>query len=153
MSISPEANDGETVTESIVGSSRAFSDNGKDAGTASGRNGTRLGLEAIKRELLLKRSEILRQQDTQLSELFSPEKLHLADLEEMSDTTDTDSLCALVDLGSSTVEQIDAALEKIEQGNYGVCELCDRPISEERLEVLPFAALCVDCQRKKELED
>src|SRR5262245_1764842 len=117
-------------------------------------NGTRIDGERtdrIKSALHQKRSEILRQQATQLSALNSPDKHHLADLEEMaSDTTDTDSLCAIFDLGSSTMEQIDSALEKLEDGTYGTCELCEEAIHPDRLEALPFASLCVTCQRKKE---
>lgn len=105
----------------------------------------------IREALLRKREELLRHQTTQLNALFAPDKHHLADLEEMaSDTMDTDSLCALVDLGSSTLSEIDVALQKIEQGTYGSCELCDRTIHPDRLEILPFASLCVHCQRKKE---
>jgi len=68
-----------------------------------------------------------------------------------SDATDTDSLCAIVDLSSSTIEQIDSAIQKIADGTYGVCERCEEPIDPDRLEVLPFASLCVSCQRKKEM--
>lgn len=109
-------------------------------------------LATIRDALIEKRAAIKAQQATQLSELHNPDKHHLADLEEMaSDTSDTDSLCAIVDLGSSTIEQIDAALVKIEEGTYGTCELCEEPIHPDRLEVLPFANLCVKCQRQKEL--
>ena len=108
-------------------------------------------LDSIKETLRRKRSELVRYQATQLSSLYSPEKHHLADLEEMaSDTMDTDSVCALVDIGSSTLAEIDAALEKIEEGTYGICELCEKPIHPDRLEILPFASLCVACQRTKE---
>src|SRR2546422_11493414 len=76
---------------------------------------SRQRLDSIKEPLHRKRSELVRYQATQLSSLYSPEKHHLADLEEMaSDTMDTDSVCALVDIGSSTLAEIDAALEKIE---------------------------------------
>jgi DnaK suppressor protein len=108
-------------------------------------------LEEIRQALLNKRRELTRYQATQLSELRSPEKHHLADLEEMaSDTMDTDSLCEIMDIGSNTLEQIDAALEKLDDGTYGICESCDKPIPHARLEALPFAGLCVNCQREKE---
>jgi DnaK suppressor protein len=101
----------------------------------------------------MKRSELVRNQATQLDALYAPDKHHLADLDEMaSDTVDTDSLCALVDMSSDTLEQIDAALERIEAGTYGSCEKCRRPIAPERLEFLPFAAQCVECQRRSETE-
>lgn len=43
---------------------------------------------------------------------------------------------------------VEAALERLDQGTYGVCLDCGRPIAEGRLEALPWAASCVDCQRK-----
>ncbi|MBI4601238.1 MAG: TraR/DksA C4-type zinc finger protein [Planctomycetes bacterium] len=127
----------------------------KPAEKVEAGNGTSLAkkrLEAIRSALQEKRADLVRQRENQLSELYNPDKHHLADLEEMaSDTTDTDSLCAFVDLSSSTVEQIDLALTKIEEGTYGLCQVCEEPIHPDRLEVLPFASLCVKCQRKKEL--
>lgn len=111
-------------------------------------------LKSLRQVLLEKRSELVEQQSTQLNALHSPDKHHLADLQEMaSDSADTDSLCAIFDLGSSTMEKIDAALEKIEDGTYGTCESCEECIPPDRIEILPFAPLCVNCQRKEELNN
>lgn len=108
-------------------------------------------IESIKKALLAKREELLRQQKAQLSSLQNEDRYHLADLEEMApEASDTDSVCELVDLSSGTISEIDLALEKIQQGSYGYCDVCGRPIARERLEVLPFASLCVGCQREKE---
>lgn len=124
----------------------------KKTSKASNDKTEKARLAAIREALIAKRATIKAQQESQLSELYNPDKHHLADLEEMaSDTLDTDSLCAMVDLGSSTIEQIDTALVKLDEGTYGTCEMCDEPIHPDRLEVLPFASLCVNCQRKKEL--
>ena len=46
----------------------------------------------------------------------------------------------------ASVEEIDRALSKIEQGTYGVCEKCGEPIPRERLKALPHASLCVRCK-------
>ncbi|MEU2349555.1 TraR/DksA C4-type zinc finger protein [Modestobacter sp. NPDC049651] len=46
-----------------------------------------------------------------------------------------------------TVEQIDAALQRIAAGTYGRCVDCGREIPVERLEFRPHAAGCVDCQQ------
>jgi DnaK suppressor protein len=45
---------------------------------------------------------------------------------------------------------IDRALKKIDDGTYGMCEKCDKPISTERLEAMPWARLCIDDQRLQE---
>ena len=44
------------------------------------------------------------------------------------------------------VQEIDAALAKIDKGTYGLCERCGKPIPEERLQALPWAALDVGCK-------
>ena len=46
----------------------------------------------------------------------------------------------------ASVEEIDRALAKIEQGTYGVCEKCGEHIPRERLRALPHASLCVRCK-------
>jgi RNA polymerase-binding protein DksA len=46
--------------------------------------------------------------------------------------------------------EIDAALVRIDDGTYGTCQRCGRPIGEERLEARPHARLCIDCQRLEE---
>ena len=45
---------------------------------------------------------------------------------------------------------IDAALDRIDRGRYGICGRCAGPIAIERLNALPAATLCIDCQRRKE---
>jgi RNA polymerase-binding transcription factor DksA len=46
--------------------------------------------------------------------------------------------------------QLEEALERLEEGDYGICESCGRPIDPERLEILPRTSLCVDCAREAE---
>ena len=48
------------------------------------------------------------------------------------------------------LEAIDAAVNRIDQGTFGDCRTCDRPIGEERLEALPWTTQCIDCKRKEE---
>jgi DnaK suppressor protein len=45
---------------------------------------------------------------------------------------------------------IDAALKRIEDGTYGTCKRCGRPIGEDRLEAVPWAELCIECKRLME---
>jgi RNA polymerase-binding protein DksA len=53
----------------------------------------------------------------------------------------------LEDNEEHVLASIDAALSRIDEGTYGVCTNCGRPISEQRLEALPWAELCIDCAR------
>ncbi len=45
---------------------------------------------------------------------------------------------------------IDGALLRIEDGTFGTCVRCGKPIAEERLEAIPYATRCIDCQRLAE---
>jgi RNA polymerase-binding protein DksA len=71
-------------------------------------------------------------------------RTHLADL-------GTDSFEQSADLGlaeqiSRTITDIDRAFDRIEEGTYGVCQGCGKAISIERLEAIPSAARCAQCQ-------
>ena len=46
--------------------------------------------------------------------------------------------------------EIEAALGRIDDGTYGLCVNCGKPIAEERLEALPYATLCIDDKRAQE---
>ena len=47
-----------------------------------------------------------------------------------------------------TLRDIDRALQKIDEGTYGTCEVCGKAIAPERLAAIPWARLCIDDQRK-----
>jgi DnaK suppressor protein len=51
------------------------------------------------------------------------------------------------------LKEVVSALQKIDEGgSFGACERCGEPIAEKRLEALPFARYCIDCQRAIEQE-
>ncbi|MHB8418677.1 MAG: TraR/DksA family transcriptional regulator [Myxococcales bacterium] len=60
------------------------------------------------------------------------------------------TLHRLTDGQRREVEAIDAALARMEAGEYGSCEECGAEISFERLQALPFAARCTDCATMEE---
>jgi RNA polymerase-binding protein DksA len=45
---------------------------------------------------------------------------------------------------------IDGALERIDNGTFGICRSCGQPIALERLEALPYTTQCIDCKRREE---
>jgi RNA polymerase-binding protein DksA len=47
---------------------------------------------------------------------------------------------------NTLIDQIDEAMRKIAEGTYGTCDRCGNPINPERLEAIPYATLCIDCQ-------
>jgi RNA polymerase-binding protein DksA len=54
---------------------------------------------------------------------------------------------ALRDRAEQHLGLVDAALARLAAGTFGACLRCGRPIAPERLEALPWAAHCIDCQR------
>jgi DnaK suppressor protein len=51
------------------------------------------------------------------------------------------------------LDQVEAALERIEKGTYGVCQQCGKEIGAERLNAIPFAACCIDCARGQRMAE
>jgi DnaK suppressor protein len=54
---------------------------------------------------------------------------------------------ALRDRTLQHLELVEAALARLDAGTYGACTSCGRPIAPGRLEAIPWAGLCIDCQR------
>ena len=54
---------------------------------------------------------------------------------------------ALRDRNQVHLEAVEAALARLGAGTFGTCVRCGRPIAPDRLEALPWAAHCIDCQR------
>jgi len=52
-------------------------------------------------------------------------------------------------LGQS-MDEMRRAIEKIDEGTYGLCDRCHQPIAPERLDFLPSATLCIECKRQSE---
>jgi DnaK suppressor protein len=48
-----------------------------------------------------------------------------------------------------TLDEIEAALKRIDDGTYGICEVCDKPIGVERLRAIPWTRYCIDDQRRR----
>jgi DnaK suppressor protein len=51
------------------------------------------------------------------------------------------------------LQEVDAALKRIESDEYGLCQMCDEPIALLRLQAQPHTANCIDCQSKQEQLD
>jgi len=70
---------------------------------------------------------------------------HLGDMATVTFDRELDE--GLEEGAQQTLAQIDRALARLEDGTYGTCERCGKPIAEERLRARPWATLCIDDQR------
>ena len=66
--------------------------------------------------------------------------------EEEDEVEEFDTLVALKEVLENELERIDKALTKIKKGKYGICERSGKPISKERLKIIPQARYCAKCQ-------
>jgi|YNPMSStandDraft_1061717.scaffolds.fasta_scaffold00078_15 RNA polymerase-binding protein DksA len=73
---------------------------------------------------------------------------HLA--EYASVVYDHESTLTIENILKDILNQIESALKRIENGTYGICEVCKKPIDEERLKAIPYATMCVRCKSIKE---
>ncbi len=92
--------------------------------------------------------EILKKSSKDATGELSTYRTHIADLG--SDTYQKEIAAYLTTQETQILMKIDKALRKIEEGSYGKCERCDKEIGIPRLEAIPYAEFCIDCQ--KELE-
>jgi DnaK suppressor protein len=74
--------------------------------------------------------------------------IHMADIG--SDNYEQEFTLSLMQSDEVTLESIEAAIEKIEDGTYGACEECTGPISKARLNAIPYTPLCIKCAQKLE---
>jgi len=111
-----------------------------------------------RKRILKKRGKIIEGLSKELNEGISkgPElKAALgSDLGDLSALNlDSHLSVSLANRYSSMLRQVDQALARVEEGNYGICEECGEKIDKKRLELLPFTPHCVHCQRRIEEEN
>lgn len=67
--------------------------------------------------------------------------------------TDRNFLLRVKDRERKLITKVKEALERIEDGGYGICEICGDGISEERLEARPVTTCCIECKKEAEAEE
>jgi RNA polymerase-binding transcription factor DksA len=92
--------------------------------------------------------EALRKNQKEASGNLSSMPIHMADIG--SDNFEQEFTLSLLANVEQSLEEIAAALERIEDGSFGSCEECNEEIPKARLEVLPYTRYCVECARKFE---
>lgn len=103
-------------------------------------------LNTYKSKLLTLRSELTQRSDAITRDLHHEEEQIEKDFSEQATQMENqDVLMSLNGDAKITVMRIDKALMRMEEGSYGICENCGDKINEQRLDVVPFANLCIKC--------
>lgn len=119
----------------------------------------KIEMRVFKRQLLAMRSRLrgdvnamadaaLNKTRSESSGDLSSMPIHMADVG--SDNFEQEFTLGLMENEEETLEHIESALERIEEGVYGVCLECEAKIPKARLNVIPFTAHCVKCASKLE---
>lgn len=111
--------------------------------------------ERLHRMLLTKRAELATRIREKLGEKIAEDLESL--LDSTSDLGDLSSLhlerdvkFELLTMYTENMKDIDEALDRVDEGTYGICTECGERIGEKRLQAVPFAICCLECQREKE---
>jgi DnaK suppressor protein len=114
---------------------------------------TKKKLEFFKKLLNERIDELLNQANETVSGMTS----HKENLPDPSDRatleSDRNFTLRIRDRERKLIGKIKEALERIEQGTYGICEDCGEEISTERLKARPVTTLCIDCKKTQETEE
>jgi len=106
-------------------------------------------LEERRREILSEVHEKIR--DVRSESATSPTH-GVLDAAETSESDIQDEIeFALIQMKAETLNKIDEALRRLEEGTFGYCFECGEEISERRLRALPFAVRCKDCEEAREV--
>lgn len=107
-------------------------------------------LASVRETLLQRRTALTNVVQSNREQLASNEG-DPADIADRASNGFEDELTAgLLSLEANQLEEIDAALQRVDRGTYGICLTCEKPIPRKRLEILPFAKRCLKCEGDKE---
>lgn len=70
-----------------------------------------------------------------------------------SHETDRNFLLRVKDRERKLISKVQEAIKRIDDGSYGVCEICGEDISEKRLEARPVTTVCIECKKEEEEQE
>jgi DnaK suppressor protein len=109
--------------------------------------------DEFRRLLAAKKESIIRKLTDTITESKEMESNVAQDLVDKAETSYTkEFLLSLSDGEREQLLLIDEALKRLEHGEFGVCQLCQKEIGAKRLEAVPWTPFCINCQEKAEEE-
>ena len=101
----------------------------------------------IKKQLIAERQALLKEVQASYETCRELGQDGVPDIGDMSSITySRDVLFNLSETQKQQIFDIDAALERIDKGEYGICMECGEKIAPRRMEVRPFSRYCIECQ-------
>lgn len=109
-------------------------------------------IQQIRKTLLHQRDILLSEADVTKAKI--PENNNLTELgDQATAEIDLNFSLRLKGRERQLLKKIDTALEKIDNGTYGICEACGKEIDIKRLQVRPVTTMCIECKTEQEEEE
>ncbi len=110
-------------------------------------------LEEFRQILQNQLNELLREAGKTMSEMTS-EKSNLPDITDLATAeSDRNFELRIRDRERKLIKKIQEALERIDDGTFGTCEVCEEEIGEARLRARPVTTYCIDCKTEQERQE
>ena len=100
--------------------------------------------QTLKKRLLSEREDLSKKIHSRLHDV-SVESEPDDEVAQATGSMNRDMMVGTLERERRTLEEIEAALDRIALGEYGVCESCEEPIADARLNALPWARQCISC--------
>ena len=110
-------------------------------------------LKSFKEMLWARRQELLSDAERTVSGMTDTKENFPEPADRAAVESDRNATLRIRDRERKLIAKIDAALQRIEDGGYGICEECGERISAERLRARPVTTLCIDCKADQEAEE
>lgn len=110
-------------------------------------------IEYFKKLLTDRLEELLAQADDTVSGMTDPKENFPDPTDRASLEADRNFLLRIRDRESKLIQKVKGALDRIENGAFGICESCGEEISVKRLKARPVTTQCIDCKTKEEASE
>lgn len=107
-------------------------------------------LRGLQKTLTARRNELLKRLNGELANLSGAANASGDPADAAFDNAGEELASQLAEMEAKELAQINHALNKIQQGQYGICDACSCKIPVARLTALPYSTLCIKCQRESE---
>ena len=110
-------------------------------------------IERYKKKLMKRKEEIIQKLSDVYNESKEVETGIAQDVVDKAESSYTkEFLLSLSNTERKQLSLIDEALKRLNKGEYGICQMCQKKISKKRLDAVSWAPFCIDCQEKAEEE-
>jgi DnaK suppressor protein len=106
------------------------------------------------RKLLTKQLDaLMEEEESAISEISELRNESPDFVDQASAESEVDFTLHIKERESKLILKIQEALQRLDEGTFGICEECDEEISEKRLKARPVTTLCIDCKKEQEARE